>query len=110
MMSAPAVPSAVPSSVPAAVRHVPPPVSQTARLREAAVAIEASFLREMLAAAGLGRVPSAFGGGEGEGQFASFLLEAQARHLAEAGGVGLAESILRGLTAAAAAGEGGHAR
>lgn len=106
MMSAPAVPSSVFSTV----RHVPPPVSQTGPLREAAVAIEASFLREMLAAAGLGRVPSAFGGGEGEGQFTSFLLEAQARHLAETGGIGLAESILRGLTAASSAGEGGHAR
>ena len=43
-------------------------------MREAAVALEATFLAEMLKSAGLGRGADAFGGGEGEDQFASFLL------------------------------------
>ena len=68
-----------------------------ARLREAALQLEASFLKEMLEAGGLGKPPAAFGGGAGEDQFASFLLEAQATRLARAGGVGLAESLFRAL-------------
>lgn len=70
------------------------------RLRAAAVALEAGFLKQMLEAAGLGRPPSLGGGlgrGEGEAQFASFLLDAQARRIAEAGGIGLAEHIVRSL-------------
>ncbi len=72
------------------------PNSREARLREAAVGLEASFLKEMLGAAGLGRVPG-LGGGPGEEQFASFLLDAQARRMAEAGGIGLASSIMAAL-------------
>jgi Rod binding domain-containing protein len=74
--------------------HQPSP--REARLREAAVGLEASFLKEMLGAAGLGRVPG-LGGGPGEEQFASFLLDAQARRMAEAGGIGLASSIMAAL-------------
>ncbi|MGG7645240.1 rod-binding protein [Rhodovulum sp. YNF3179] len=67
------------------------------RLRDAARALEASFISQMLKSAGLGETPSAFGGGAGEDQFASFLRDAQARALAEAGGFGLAESIFESL-------------
>jgi Rod binding domain-containing protein len=75
----------------------PADTAREARLREAALQLEASFLKEMLEAGGLGRSPVAFGGGAGEDQFASFLLEAQAMRLARAGGVGLAESLFRAL-------------
>ncbi|MEL6959536.1 MAG: rod-binding protein [Pseudomonadota bacterium] len=65
---------------------------------EVAKALEASFLQEMLASAGVGDVPSGFGGGIGEDQFASFMRQEQARRMTEAGGIGLAESIFRSMT------------
>ncbi|EIE51603.1 flagellar biosynthesis protein FlgJ [Salipiger aestuarii] len=67
--------------------------TNTAALREATVALEATFLNEMLKAARFGEPRSAFGGGEGEAQFSSFLRQEHARALAENGGIGLAESI-----------------
>ncbi|WP_372890253.1 rod-binding protein [Rhodosalinus sp.] len=81
---------------------VPPRVEQLqtpdpAGLREAATGLEAAFLAEMLKAAGLGRTPDTFGGGAGETQFASYLREAQARAMAESGGIGLAEQLFRAL-------------
>ena len=66
-------------------------------LRAAAQKLEASFLAEMLKAAGLGGVSSDFGGGAGEEQFASFLVQAQADALVKAGGIGLAETIFEAL-------------
>jgi Rod binding domain-containing protein len=66
-------------------------------LRVAARDLEATFIAEMLNAAGVGRVPDAFGGGAGETQFASYLRHEQARAMAEAGGIGLAEHIFRAL-------------
>jgi flagellar protein FlgJ len=72
-----------------------------APMRAAARAFEAAFLARMLDHAGLGRVPSALGGGPGEGQFASFLVQAQAERLAAAGGIGLAEAIYATLDRAA---------
>lgn len=76
-----------------------PPVglSPDARLREAAVQLEATFLSEMLKSAGLGESPDAFGGGEGEEQFASFLRDTQALAMARAGGIGLAEALFEAL-------------
>ncbi len=68
-------------------------------LREAALRLEAGFLKEMLSAAGLGRPPAGLSGGAGEEQFASFLLEAQADRMARAGGLGLAESLFEALKA-----------
>ena len=70
-----------------------------ARLRDAAVRLEAGFLKEMLSAAGLGRAPSGLDGGAGEDQFSSFLLDEQALRLAQAGGIGLAESLFESLKA-----------
>lgn len=68
--------------------------------RETAKELEASFLSEMLKAAGLGKAREAFGGGIGEAQFTSFLTDEQARNIVERGGIGLAdafcESLLRG--------------
>lgn len=76
-----------------------PDTDRDARLRHAALRLEAGFLKEMLEGAGLGRAPAGLGGGAGEDQFASFLLDAQALRLARAGGIGLAESLFEALKA-----------
>lgn len=78
----------------------PAPVraSPTDALREAAIALEASFVSTMLKESGFGKIGS-FGGGAGEEQFVSFLRDIHAREIAEAGGFGLAESIFRSLEA-----------
>ncbi|MFW8593745.1 rod-binding protein [Cribrihabitans neustonicus] len=86
---------------------VPPPVTAPAApraglegqdpLREAAIKLEASFLAEMLKSAGLGEARSGFGGGAGEEQFSSFLVQAQAEQMARTSGIGLAESFYHAL-------------
>ncbi|NBB84533.1 MAG: hypothetical protein GVY28_14170 [Alphaproteobacteria bacterium] len=90
---------------PSAAGIAPPPGSGSAAaanpaLQEAAREFEAAFLAEMLAHGGLGETPEAFGGGAGEDQFAGMLRKAQARHLADAGGIGLAEYIVTSLARA----------
>ena len=70
---------------------------EIARLREATVELEASFLAEMLKAAGVGEMQGSFSGGTGEEQFSSFLRQEQARAIAEAGGIGLAEQVFENL-------------
>lgn len=70
---------------------------QPDRLRAAAQALEAGFLAEMLTAAGLGKTAGAFGGGEGEAHFSSFLVRAQAEEMVRAGGIGLTESLFAAL-------------
>lgn len=67
------------------------------RLRVAARDLEATFLAEMLRAAGFGKPMDAFGGGAGEEQFASLLVTEHARALAAQGGLGLSEHIYRAL-------------
>ncbi|MEO1637947.1 MAG: rod-binding protein [Pseudomonadota bacterium] len=71
--------------------------SNDAQLREAAKKLEATFLAEMLKSAGLGAQQSSFGGGAGEEQFQSFLRDAQAEAMVEAGGIGLAEALFEAL-------------
>lgn len=70
---------------------------QDEAMRKAAVALEASFLSEMLRQAGLGESSGAFSGGIGEEQFASFLRDEQAKLMAQAGGIGLAETIFQAM-------------
>lgn len=60
--------------------------------------LEASFLAEMLNAAGLGQARGGMGGGPGEDQFSSFLVAEYAEATVRAGGIGLSESIYRALT------------
>ncbi|TNE64106.1 rod-binding protein [Celeribacter ethanolicus] len=85
--------SAVPSSA-----HPPlPQASQEEKLRDVSQQLEATFLAEMLKSAGFGKTPDAFGGGSGEDQFSSFLVQAQAEKMVEAGGIGLAEQIFTAL-------------
>jgi len=81
-----------------------PPVSlPSGDLRAAAQALEASFLAEMLKAAGFGKARDGFGGGAGEDQFASLLVQEHATALVQAGGIGLSEAIFEALK------ENGHA-
>lgn len=67
------------------------------RARQAAVKLEASFLAEMLKAAGFGEQVNEFSGGTGEDQFASFYRMAVAERIAETGGLGLAEHFFRAM-------------
>lgn len=76
-----------------------PPAERREALREAATALEASFLAEMLTAAGLGQTREALGGGAGEDAFGSLLVREQAEVMARGGGIGLAEQIYRSLLA-----------
>jgi Rod binding domain-containing protein len=66
-------------------------------MRDAAEKLEATFLAEMLKSAGFGKTSETFGGGAGEDQFASFLVQAQAEQMVKAGGIGLAEQIFNAL-------------
>ncbi|MDM7931837.1 rod-binding protein [Tabrizicola sp.] len=59
--------------------------------------LEAAFLAEMLAHSGLGEMQGAFGGGQGEAQFTSFLRQEQARLIVNKGGIGLAELIFKAM-------------
>lgn len=63
--------------------------------------LEATFIAEMLKHSGLGETSGPFSGGPGEEQFSSFLTQEHARLFTERGGIGLAESIFRALTAQA---------
>lgn len=72
-------------------------------LRQKAVELEAAFLSEMLAHAGLGGTAGAFGGGIGQDQFASFLRQEQAMAMARRGGIGLAEHLFRAMSRGAEA-------
>ena len=82
------------------ISATPPPAappSTAERLQAAAVQLEAAFLAEMLKSAGLGESRQSFGGGAGEDQFSSFLVQHQAQQLAESGGVGLSEILFRSM-------------
>lgn len=83
--------------------RIPPAMPTEATLRAKAVELEAAFLSEMLRHAGLGEAggESGFDGGAGEAQFASFLRDEQARAMARAGGIGLAEALYRAMKGAA---------
>lgn len=69
-------------------------------MRRLATELEANFLSTMLKESGFGK-HGAFGGGVGEEQFSSFLRDIHATAMAEAGGIGLAESIYRALAGSA---------
>lgn len=73
------------------------PTPRDAALREVAQKLEATFLAEMLKSAGLGSQKSEFGGGTGEDQFSSFLVQAQAEEMAKAGGIGLSQTLFEAL-------------
>lgn len=87
---------------------VPPPLLQTGgpataselakrgEIKDTAKKFEASFLSVMLQQMFEGVETSApFGGGPGEAMFKSFMSEAMAKQMANAGGIGLADSVGR---------------
>ena len=75
----------------------PPTKAQTQGARDAARALEVSFLTEMLKSAGVGEQTSAFAGGVGENQFAMFQRHALAEDMVENGRIGLSEHIFKSL-------------
>jgi peptidoglycan hydrolase FlgJ len=82
-----------------------PPVTSPASVRQQqlmkkAEELEATFLSEMLAHSGLSEMQGAFGGGQGEAQFTSFLRQEQARLIVQSGGLGLAEIIFKSMSEA----------
>lgn len=77
----------------------PTPPTRDEQLLTAAQNLEASFLAEMLKSAGVGAPRETFGGGAGEEHFASFLREAQAKEMVQAGGIGLAEALFEAMKA-----------
>ncbi len=67
----------------------------TARMRETAEAFEASFLAQMLKPMFEGLSTEApFGGGEAEGTWRGFLVEAMAKQTVRSGGIGLADQVV----------------
>lgn len=75
----------------------PPRDIDMSPLRQAATELEAAFLTEMLKSAGFGKSRESMGGGAGEDQYSSLLVRAQADHIAQSGGIGLAESLFNAL-------------
>lgn len=69
------------------------------QMREVAKEFEAVFLAEMLKHAGLSESRESFGGGAGEAAFNTMLADEQARHMVDAGGIGLAAHIFESLLA-----------
>lgn len=66
-------------------------------LREAATSFEATFIAEMLSHAGADAAQESFGGGFAEETFRSLLAREWGAAIADAGGLGLAESIFTAL-------------
>jgi len=67
----------------------------TDRMRETAERFEASFLSQMLKPMFEGLSTEApFGGGEAEGTWRSFLIDAMAEQTVKAGGIGLADTVV----------------
>lgn len=84
-------PAVLPTQAPAA----PPAAVATARMRETAEAFEASFLSQMLKPMFEGLSTDApFGGGEAEGTWRGFLVEAMAKQAVRGGGIGLADQVV----------------
>lgn len=77
--------------------HTAAPPSKDQALRDVAQQLEASFLAEMLKSAGLGKTRDHFGGGAGEDQFSSFMVQEQALQMVKAGGIGLSEALFHAL-------------
>ena len=81
--------------------HTTPPATRPAgdtrmpdaSARQAAQALEASFLAEMLKNTGLGDAAAGQQGGIGAAQFASFQRNALADSMVRSGGIGLAEAV-----------------
>ncbi len=80
-----------------AIGATTPAAQASDKLRAASIELEATFLAEMLKSAGLGQARKSFGGGAGEDQFSSFLIQQQAQQMARAGGIGLSEVLFNAM-------------
>ncbi|RLK00508.1 rod-binding protein [Ruegeria conchae] len=80
-----------------AIGATTPAAQASDKLRAASIELEATFLAEMLKSAGLGQARQSFGGGAGEDQFSSFLIQQQAQQMARAGGIGLSEVLFNAM-------------
>jgi Rod binding domain-containing protein len=84
-----------PATLPTTAAPVPAQGVVTARMRETAEAFEASFLSQMLKPMFEGLSTEApFGGGEAEGTWRGFLVEAMAKQAVRGGGIGLADQVV----------------
>ena len=84
-----------PATLPPAAAPGPAPGVVTARMRETAEAFEASFLSQMLKPMFEGLSTEApFGGGEAEGTWRGFLVDAMAKQAVRGGGIGLADQVV----------------
>jgi Rod binding domain-containing protein len=83
----------------AAPRPAPSPTARRDGVAAAAQEFEAVFLAEMLRHAGLGAVREGPGAGPGQSSFTAMLADEYARSIAEQGGVGIAEQVIRQLDA-----------
>jgi flagellar protein FlgJ len=82
----------VSSALPASA---PPSPQVTPRMRETAEQFEASFLSQMLKPMFEGlKTDGVGGGGEAEGQWRSFMIDAMAKQTVKAGGIGLADQVV----------------
>lgn len=72
--------------------------SRDPALWSAAKALETTFLSEMLKAAEFGAPRDAFGGGVGEAQFTTLLVDEYAKDISDRTDTGLAEAIYRALS------------
>lgn len=80
---------------PLAASPTAPKSAATARMRETAEAFEASFLSQMLKPMFEGlKTDGMFGGGEAEGTWRGFMIEAMAKQTVKAGGIGLADDVM----------------
>lgn len=70
---------------------------QHQQIRHAAQQLETTFLSQMLKSAGMGDTQSSFGGGAGEEQFTSFLIDEHAKAITRNGGIGLSEKLFEAL-------------
>lgn len=83
-----------PIVAPATLPPASPP-AVTARMRETAEQFEASFLSQMLKPMFEGLSTEApFGGGEAEGTWRGFLVDAMAKQAVRGGGIGLADQVV----------------
>lgn len=84
-----------PATLPPAATAAPASGVVTARMRETAEAFEASFLSQMLKPMFEGLSTEApFGGGEAEGTWRGFLVDAMAKQAVRGGGIGLADQVV----------------
>ncbi|KQY75089.1 rod-binding protein [Brevundimonas sp. Root1423] len=78
----------------------------TDKMRETAEAFEASFLSQMMKPMFEGLSTEApFGGGDAEGSWRGFLVEAMAKQTVKAGGIGLADQVVAQMLKMQEAGE-----